>query len=258
MPPKKARAAPAEPLMHGIYCYRYYRKNLEACRGKTRERMARLRATDAFVAPEVLAARLEARRAAAQKYREKNKQKLALKAREARAAAAEQRREAKPKKSVSVLARAPNTFIIILAFVGTAWNKVHSRVVSESSLILNHIDSLTVSVVENMDESHRGSLSGLSRGVSMGNGHQDQTSAEAYDAQQREFLARYGNRRLRRSGRVHDLQRGERYRDMDFLLFTAHSPATIWGRLARLPDQEKRRRFRAELQHMRRYAEYFK
>ncbi|KAJ7432989.1 hypothetical protein B0H11DRAFT_2248631 [Mycena galericulata] len=112
MPSKKKRAPPAEPLMHGIYCHRYYSKwvaascvslplskphtrNREELNDKTRERMRRLRASDTTVPPEVLAARLEARRAAARRYREKNQWKLKMKAREARAAAAEERRVAK-------------------------------------------------------------------------------------------------------------------------------------------------------------------
>ncbi|KAJ7459118.1 hypothetical protein B0H11DRAFT_2242688 [Mycena galericulata] len=104
MPPRKPRAPPAEPLMHGIYCHRYYTKNREEVNHKTKERMARLRASDVTVAPEALAARLEARRAAAKKYRERrqgcgnrNQWKLKLKARESRAAAAEERRKAKEK-----------------------------------------------------------------------------------------------------------------------------------------------------------------
>jgi hypothetical protein len=85
--PKKPRNPPAEPLMHSIYCARYLRKcalvafilngadlsyrNREECNQKTRERMARLRASDVTVLPEVLAARLEARRTSAKRYREK-------------------------------------------------------------------------------------------------------------------------------------------------------------------------------------------
>ncbi|KAJ7466740.1 hypothetical protein B0H11DRAFT_2239616 [Mycena galericulata] len=98
MPPKKPRAPPAEPLMHGIYCHRYYEKNREELNKKTRERMRRLRASDVTVPPEVLAARLEARRAAAKRYRERHQHKLKLKAREARAQAAEERRRAKEKR----------------------------------------------------------------------------------------------------------------------------------------------------------------
>ncbi|KAJ7086808.1 hypothetical protein B0H15DRAFT_950322 [Mycena belliarum] len=98
MPPKKARAPPSDPMMHAIYCYRYYTKNQDDCKRKTRERMARLRASDETVPPEVLAARLEKRRAAARKYREKNKRKLAIKASDARALAAEQRREMKKRQ----------------------------------------------------------------------------------------------------------------------------------------------------------------
>ncbi|KAJ7437716.1 hypothetical protein FB451DRAFT_1416699 [Mycena latifolia] len=98
MASKKPRKPPTEPLMHAIYCYRYYTKNKEECNRKTRERMARLRASDETVAPEVLAAWLEARRAAAKKYREKNQRKLAMKAREARAQVAEERREARERE----------------------------------------------------------------------------------------------------------------------------------------------------------------
>ncbi|KAJ7441811.1 hypothetical protein B0H11DRAFT_1932736 [Mycena galericulata] len=93
--PSKKRAAPAEPLMHGIYCYRYFTKNREELNKKTRERMRWLRASDVTVPPEVLAARLEARQAAARKYRERNQSKLKMKARESRAAAAEERRQVK-------------------------------------------------------------------------------------------------------------------------------------------------------------------
>ncbi|KAJ7502405.1 hypothetical protein B0H11DRAFT_1906988 [Mycena galericulata] len=92
MPSKKKRGSPAEPLMHGIYCHRYYTKNREQVNEKTRERMRRLRASDVTVPPEVLATRLEARRAAARKYRERNQWKLKLKAQESRAAAAEEHR----------------------------------------------------------------------------------------------------------------------------------------------------------------------
>jgi hypothetical protein len=46
-------------------------RNRERRNEETRERMARLRAQDATVAPEVLEARLAARREAACKYREK-------------------------------------------------------------------------------------------------------------------------------------------------------------------------------------------
>ncbi|KAJ7435841.1 hypothetical protein B0H11DRAFT_2256788 [Mycena galericulata] len=95
MPSTKKRGPPAEPLMHGIYCHRYYTKNREKVNEQTRERMRRLRASDVTVPPEVLAARIEARRAAARKYRERNQWKLKLKARETRAAAAEERRRVK-------------------------------------------------------------------------------------------------------------------------------------------------------------------
>ncbi|KAJ7429585.1 hypothetical protein B0H11DRAFT_1944494 [Mycena galericulata] len=93
--PSKKRAPPAEPLMHAIYCHRYYMKNREQLNEKTRERMRRLRALDVTVPPEVLATRLEARRATARGYRERNQWKLKMKARVARAAAAEERRQAK-------------------------------------------------------------------------------------------------------------------------------------------------------------------
>ncbi|KAJ7431002.1 hypothetical protein B0H11DRAFT_1942270 [Mycena galericulata] len=85
--------------MHGIYCHRYYMKNREQVNDKTRERMRRLRASDVTVRPEVLVARLEARRAAAKAYREKNQWKLKMKARAARAAAAEERRQASTKNA---------------------------------------------------------------------------------------------------------------------------------------------------------------
>ncbi|KAJ7494548.1 hypothetical protein B0H11DRAFT_1910563 [Mycena galericulata] len=98
MPPKKPRAPPAEPLMHGIYCHRYYEKNREEINEKTRDRMRRLRASDVTVPPEVLAARLEARRAAAKRYRQRHQHQLKMKAREARAQAAEERRHAKEKR----------------------------------------------------------------------------------------------------------------------------------------------------------------
>ncbi|KAJ7507632.1 hypothetical protein B0H11DRAFT_2218469 [Mycena galericulata] len=98
MAPKKPRAPPAEPLMHGIYCHRYYEKNREEVNHKTRERMRRLRASDVTVPPEVLAARLEARRAAARRYRERHQHRLKMKAREARAEAAEERRRVKEKQ----------------------------------------------------------------------------------------------------------------------------------------------------------------
>ncbi|KAJ7925372.1 hypothetical protein B0H13DRAFT_1863214 [Mycena leptocephala] len=84
-------------FMGSIYSHRYYRKNLTQARNReernrqTCERMARLRAQDAIVPPEVLAARLAARREAACKYREKNRRKIAMKAREARARAARER-----------------------------------------------------------------------------------------------------------------------------------------------------------------------
>ncbi|KAJ7893227.1 hypothetical protein B0H13DRAFT_2339815 [Mycena leptocephala] len=66
-------------------------RNRDERNRQTRERMARLRAQDAMVAPDVLAARLAARREAACKYREKNRRKIALKARETRARAAQER-----------------------------------------------------------------------------------------------------------------------------------------------------------------------
>ncbi|KAJ7906655.1 hypothetical protein B0H13DRAFT_2333285 [Mycena leptocephala] len=66
-------------------------RNRDERNRQTRERMARLRAQDAVVAPDVLAARLAARREAARKYREKNRRKIALKARETRARAAQER-----------------------------------------------------------------------------------------------------------------------------------------------------------------------
>lgn len=46
-------------------------RNREEINAKTRERMRRLRASDETVSPEILAARLEARRAAAKRYRER-------------------------------------------------------------------------------------------------------------------------------------------------------------------------------------------
>ncbi|KAJ7720210.1 hypothetical protein DFH07DRAFT_784455 [Mycena maculata] len=95
MPSKKPRALPKEPFMHSIYCDRYRRKNREELNSKTREQMVRLWALDVTVSPEILAARLEARREAARKYREKNKHKLKMKARETHAAAAEERHAAK-------------------------------------------------------------------------------------------------------------------------------------------------------------------
>ncbi|KAJ7462281.1 hypothetical protein B0H11DRAFT_2241421 [Mycena galericulata] len=95
MPSKKKRGPPAEPLMHGIYCHRYFTKNREQVNDKTRERMRRLRASDVTVPPEVLQARLEARRASAKAYREKNQWKLKMKARATRASAAEGRRQAR-------------------------------------------------------------------------------------------------------------------------------------------------------------------
>ncbi|KAJ6592935.1 hypothetical protein B0H19DRAFT_1055596 [Mycena capillaripes] len=106
MAPKKSRNPPAEPLMHSIYCDRYLRKNREECNRKTRERMARLRASDVMVAPKVLAARLEARRAAAKKYREKcscviETNVLRIKAREARARAANERQAAKDREALT-------------------------------------------------------------------------------------------------------------------------------------------------------------
>ncbi|KAJ7429238.1 hypothetical protein B0H11DRAFT_2266479 [Mycena galericulata] len=87
------RSPPAEPLMHGIYCHRYYTKNRKEVNEKTRERMRRLRASDNTIPPEVLLARLEARRASARGYRERNQWKLKMKARAARAVAAEERRQ---------------------------------------------------------------------------------------------------------------------------------------------------------------------
>lgn len=113
--------------MHGIYCHRYYQKyvrlvadfklahldilcrNREKVNEKTRERMRRLRATDTTVPPEVLAERVEKRRAAQARYREKcvfgtlspgladvscrNQWKLKMKAREVRADEADHRIE---------------------------------------------------------------------------------------------------------------------------------------------------------------------
>lgn len=73
-------------FMGSIYSHRYYRKyvarhlpvllsdsprNREERNRKTRERMARLRAQDPTLPPEILAVRLEARREAARKYRER-------------------------------------------------------------------------------------------------------------------------------------------------------------------------------------------
>ncbi|KAJ7160863.1 hypothetical protein C8R46DRAFT_1223212 [Mycena filopes] len=71
-------------IMAGIYCDRYYRKNREHRNAQTRERMARLRAQDDSLPPHILEARLLARREDARKYREKNRRKLAHKARELR------------------------------------------------------------------------------------------------------------------------------------------------------------------------------
>ncbi|KAJ6457194.1 hypothetical protein C8R47DRAFT_1082120 [Mycena vitilis] len=72
-------------LMGSIYSHRYYRKHREERNRKTRERMARLRAEEASLPPDVLESRLEARRKAACRYREKNRRQIALKARERRA-----------------------------------------------------------------------------------------------------------------------------------------------------------------------------
>ncbi|KAJ7826541.1 hypothetical protein B0H13DRAFT_2374339 [Mycena leptocephala] len=82
-------------FMGSIYSHRYYRKNRAERNRKTREQMARLRAQDATLPPEMLAARLEARREAARKYRERNRRQIAIKAREARAKAAEERAKAR-------------------------------------------------------------------------------------------------------------------------------------------------------------------
>ncbi|KAJ6479200.1 hypothetical protein C8R47DRAFT_1074642 [Mycena vitilis] len=78
-------------LMGSIYSHRYYRKHREERNQKTRERMARLRAEEGNLPPDVLAIRLEARREAARRYREKNRRQIALKARERRAHAAQTR-----------------------------------------------------------------------------------------------------------------------------------------------------------------------
>ncbi|KAJ7260024.1 hypothetical protein B0H12DRAFT_1069918 [Mycena haematopus] len=73
-------------------------RNRDEVNRKTRERMAWLRALDVTVAPEVLAARLEARRATAKKYREKHQWTLKMKAREARACTAAEQEAARAKK----------------------------------------------------------------------------------------------------------------------------------------------------------------
>ncbi|KAJ7604802.1 hypothetical protein DFH06DRAFT_1349064 [Mycena polygramma] len=78
-------------LMGSIYSHRYYRKNRDERNRQTRERMARLRVKDTTLPPDVLATRVEARREASRKYWEKNRRKIALKAREARAEAARER-----------------------------------------------------------------------------------------------------------------------------------------------------------------------
>ncbi|KAJ7081988.1 hypothetical protein C8R43DRAFT_965544 [Mycena crocata] len=77
-------------FVEAIYSARYHRKNREERNRKTRLRMATLRAQDATLPPEQLAAR----RASAKKYREQNKWKIAKKAREARRSAKEERQTA--------------------------------------------------------------------------------------------------------------------------------------------------------------------
>ncbi|KAJ7627909.1 hypothetical protein DFH06DRAFT_1141421 [Mycena polygramma] len=55
-------------LMGSIYSHRYYRKHREERNHKTRERMARLRAEEGSLPPDVLAIQLEARREAARRH----------------------------------------------------------------------------------------------------------------------------------------------------------------------------------------------
>ncbi|CAK5277179.1 unnamed protein product [Mycena citricolor] len=78
----------SEPFMHGIYCWRYREKNREYLQRKTREAMSRLY-YGVGVDPAVHEERLERRKQAAAKYREQNRRKLKLKARERRQIARE-------------------------------------------------------------------------------------------------------------------------------------------------------------------------
>ncbi|KAJ6509360.1 hypothetical protein C8R47DRAFT_1065614 [Mycena vitilis] len=90
MPPPRTLSredADNRRYMGSIYSHRYYRKNREQRNEATRARMARLRAQDKTLPPDVLMARLAARREAARTYREKNRRKLRVKAREMRAEA---------------------------------------------------------------------------------------------------------------------------------------------------------------------------
>ncbi|KAJ7038473.1 hypothetical protein C8F04DRAFT_1256073 [Mycena alexandri] len=95
-------------IMNSIYSGRYNRKHKDERNRQTRERMAHLRAQDAVVSPEELEARLVARREAARKYREKNRRKLALKARQTRLAA----KGAKEHEHARRILQTPESFVL--------------------------------------------------------------------------------------------------------------------------------------------------
>ncbi|KAJ7880189.1 hypothetical protein B0H13DRAFT_1891906 [Mycena leptocephala] len=80
---------------HSSYLYNYY--NSAARNRKTRERMARLREKQTLDSPKVQQERLEAKRAAQQRYREKNRALLAKKSRYRRRSQGYRREEAKTK-----------------------------------------------------------------------------------------------------------------------------------------------------------------
>ncbi|KAJ7839127.1 hypothetical protein B0H14DRAFT_2588138 [Mycena olivaceomarginata] len=88
--------------MAALYSHKYYCKNRAKRNDETRARMARLRAQDTQLPPDVLNARRAARCEATRKYREKNQSRLAEEAREARSRAkADKAREAQHQARVA-------------------------------------------------------------------------------------------------------------------------------------------------------------
>ncbi|KAJ7429284.1 hypothetical protein B0H11DRAFT_2266312 [Mycena galericulata] len=107
MAAKKPRSPPAEPLMHGIYCHRYYTKN----RGGGQPQNARADGPAAGIRrpqwpPRCSQARLEARRAAAKRYRERSASTLPeAEGAEARAISADARRKEREREERRELRR---------------------------------------------------------------------------------------------------------------------------------------------------------
>ncbi|KAJ7429910.1 hypothetical protein B0H11DRAFT_1943991 [Mycena galericulata] len=105
MPVKTAGCTPQQQadarnraFMDAIYSSRYHRKNRDERNRKTRERMAALRLREVTLPPQIAAGRLEAKREAARKYRERpkwgrHKFAIARRARERREVAAQKRGE---------------------------------------------------------------------------------------------------------------------------------------------------------------------